>query len=260
MLARIASVKKVYWHLRDAWFAFVELFQRKEQLAADEQWDVWRKDIERIYKETVYVFENRYVFRRLVEIMKGHPKVEAEGGFFYGWILGMYGRDMVLAVGREADRNTEVVNLIQLMYQMIQRPDVITRERRNRKLKINPGDASAWPPGDDAVIYEMTEMWFTEHVGAGPQLDPALIKKDRNWLEKRCGKVMTYRHKVVAHRSSMELTLTVKDLDGALNAIEVLLKKYYVLFTGASLVGAEPSVLIPWEKIFRYAWLRPNVE
>jgi hypothetical protein len=45
----------------------------------------------------------------------------------------------VLAVGREVDKHTEVINLIQLMYQMTQRPKVISRQRFLKMLDLeNP--------------------------------------------------------------------------------------------------------------------------
>lgn len=251
-------MEKVLGHLKGLWLAIVDLFRRKRLLSSDAQWRTWTEDITRIKKETVYVFENRYVFRRLQEIIRDNPKLKAEAGFFYEWLLGMYGRDMVLAVGRELDKHTEVINLIQLMYQIIQRPDVVGWERYCRMHNIKPGDRTAWPPDRDAVQYEFSRRFFSENIGRGDQLDPAFVKKDRNWLEKRCRKVMKYRHKIVAHRSPMTLTLTVKDLDEALDAIEKMLQKYYGLFTGHALIGAEPTVGIPWEIIFRYPWSPPK--
>ena len=89
-------------------------------------------------------------------------------------------------------------------------------------------------------------------------LDPAKIKKDRNWLEKRCRKVMKYRHKVVAHRSTMDLTLTIEEIDEALDAVEEMLKKYYLLFTGAGLLGAEPAIQFDWQTVFTIPWIPPE--
>jgi hypothetical protein len=160
--------------------------------------------------------------------------------------MGIYGRDMVLAVGRELDRGTEVVNLIQLMYQLTKRPQVITRKRFFTMLDLKKQGTDWTADTLYKHLREQNEKWFADNVGAGDQLDPAVIKKDRNKLEKKCRKVMKYRHKVVAHRSTMELTLIVADLDEALDAIEDMLKKYYLLFYGGALVGAEPAIQFDW--------------
>jgi hypothetical protein len=227
------------------------------RLTYDQQWARWQKDIERIYKETVYVFEQRLIFREVMEMFQKNTELQAEGGFVWDWLRGMYGRDLVLAIGRELDRNTEVINLIQLMYQLTKRPRVVSRKRFFKMLKLKPPKKKNRPfPDADGHLYQINERWFTENIGAGAYLDAAKIKKDRNWLEKRCRKVTKYRHKVVAHRSDMELTLTIRELHDALDAIEKMLKKYYVLFAGGSLVGAEPAILIPWKKVFTFPWIK----
>ena len=190
-----------------------------------------------------------------MEMFQKNDALKAEGGFIWDWIRGIYGPAMVIAVGRELDRGTEVVNLIQLMYQLTKRPRVVSRKRFFKMLKLDKPSATRPFPDTDGHLYQLNEKWFTERIGAGKYADAEKIKKDRNWLEKRCKKVMKYRHTMVAHRSGMELTLTVKELHDALDAIEKMLQKYYVLFAGGALVGAEPSILIPWKKVFMFPWI-----
>ena len=50
------------------------------------------------------------------------------------------------------------------------------------------------------------------------------------------------------------MPLTLKEIHDAMDAVEEMLKKYHVLFTGKGLVRAEPSVLVPWWKAFDVAW------
>jgi hypothetical protein len=115
------------------------LWEHPPALTSDQQWEQWREDIDRTYTETVYAFRNRLVYRELSRIFKANQRLSAEGGFIWNWIKGVYGRDQVLAVGREVDRHTEVINLIQLTYQMTRRPKVISRERFFKMLDLeNP--------------------------------------------------------------------------------------------------------------------------
>jgi hypothetical protein len=37
----------------------------------------------------------------------------------------------------------------------------------------------------------------------------------------------------------------------------LVLEKYYILFRGGGLVGAEPSVIGDWKKPFTYPWIQP---
>jgi hypothetical protein len=229
----------------------------RRALTYDQQWTQWQKDIERIYKETVYVFEQRLVFREVTMMFQENDALKADGGFIWDWLRGIYGPAMVIAVGRELDRDTEVVNLIQLMYQMTKRPKVVSRKRFVEMLKFKPPPKkSAWPPSADGHLYELNQNWFTKNIGTGEYLDRATIKKDRNWLEKRCRAVMKYRHKIVAHRTGMELSLTIKQLHDALDAIEKMLKKYYVLFAGSALMQAEPAIQFNWKKPFTIPWIK----
>lgn len=233
----------------------VRLWEHPPALTEDQQWEQWKKDVERIKTETVLVFRNRLVFRELRETFTNNAQLMANGGFFWRWLFGMYGRDMVLAVGRELDRDTEVVNLIQLMHQIKKHPGIITRKRFLEKLSIQQPAG----PNDlrNRILWEVNDKWFTDNMGIGEEVDIALIKQDRNWLEKRCRRVMKYRHKIVAHRTGMELTLTAEHIDEALDAIEKMLLKYYLLFTGGGLMGAEPALQFDWQHIFTYPWITP---
>ena len=230
------------------------LWEHPPALTEGQQWAQWEKDVRRIYTETVYAFKNRLVYRELWRIFSENPKLKANGGFIWTWIKCIYGRDQVLAIGREVDKHTEVINLIQLMYQMIQRPKVISRTRFMTMLDLDNPEKNRSELLKE-VLRESNNRWFSENIGDGEYLDLAKIKKDRNWIEKQCKAVMKYRHKVVAHRSPMELTLTIEQIDKALDAIEKMLQKYYLLFTGASLMGAEPAIQFDWHDVFTYPWI-----
>lgn len=104
--------------MNQLWVWLKRLWERPRVIADHQQWERWRQDIERIYEETVYVFKHRLIFREIMRMFQNNPQSAAQGGFVWDWLNGVYGRDMVLAVGREVDKHTEVVNLIQLMYQL----------------------------------------------------------------------------------------------------------------------------------------------
>ena len=45
----------------------------------------------------MYVFENRLVFREVVKLMTANLDVKKDGGFFYDFLRGVYGRDQAIA-------------------------------------------------------------------------------------------------------------------------------------------------------------------
>jgi len=215
----------------------------KPRLADDRQWAAWQAHIERIWTETTYAFENRLVFRTILEMYQNNAQLQQDGGFVYDWIAGVYGRDQVMAVRRELDRDSEVVNLVQLMYQIVRRPEAISRTRY----------LAHFPPDTVISAREQNEQ-FDRLCGTGPFIDVAVVRADRNKLEKKCRAVIRYANKLVAHRTTAQVPLTFKQIHEAMDAIEEVLKKYYVILTGGALVGAEPAIQFAWRKAFRIPW------
>ena len=128
----------------------------RPRLSDDEQWAAWQEQIRRIQNETTYAFQSRVVFRAILEMFE-NAALQKEGGFVYEWIGSIYGRDQVLAVRRELDRDSEVVNLIQLMYQIVRRPQVVSRARY----------LTHFPPGTAVTVDEQHKQ-FDELCGVGP--------------------------------------------------------------------------------------------
>lgn len=215
----------------------------KPRLSDDGQWAAWQAHIERIVTETIYAFESRLVFRTILEMYQDNPRLQQDGAFVYDWIGGVYGRDQVMAVRRELDRDSEVVNLIQLMYQIVRRPDVISRARY----------LAHFPPDTVFSAREQNEQ-FDRLCGKGPFINVAMVRSDRNKLERKCRAVIKYANKLVAHRTTAQVPLTFKQIHEAMDAIEGILKKYYVILTGKALAGAEPAIQFPWRDVFRIPW------
>jgi hypothetical protein len=234
----------LYWTIRTY---LRKLFAPLTELSDDEQYEAWKQLITRIYKETVYAFRNRFVWRELNDMYRNNQRLREEGGFFHDWMKGCYGRDQAVAIRREADRSSDVLNLVQLLYQMSKRPEVLTRERYQ----------ALFSP-DSVITDDMQEKDFTRMCGPGPYMDPAVIKRDYKRLLKDCRPVVNYVNKKIAHRTDVEVNLTIEQIDKAMDAVEELLQKYYLLFTAATLVGAEPAIQFNWYSAFSFPWIAPR--
>jgi hypothetical protein len=77
-------------------------------------------------------------------------------------------------------------------------------------------------------------------------------------LEKRCKKIVLYANKMIAHRTEEQRDLTLAEIHGAMDFIEDMFKKYYVILTGRSLMQAEPAVQFDWMEPFTIPWIRPR--
>jgi hypothetical protein len=216
-------------------------------LSNDEQWDQWQSDITRIYKETVYAFKNRLIFREVHRIMVENQEIQAEGRYFHDWMMGIYGRDQAIAVRREVDDSGDAINLIRLMKQIVARPDVMSRER----YEAHFGPTTVISP-------QMQAEQFRNLAGHEDYMSRQSIHADRKALINNCAPVVMYASKMIAHRTDASPSLTIKEIDTALDAIEEIFKKYYVILTGRTLMHAEPAVQFDWQVIFTKPWIMPK--
>lgn len=157
-----------------------------------------------------------------------------------------------MAVRRELDDDTNTISLGTLLDEMAERPDVLTRRRY-----------LAFMPQDKPWLTESNDMAFTSRGVIRPTadpmddyIDPARIRHDRESLNATARSVLEYANQIVAHRSPVKgLDLTVAEIHAALDAMEPVLKKYYVLMTGNALVQVEPAnVGDGWRDVFAFPW------
>src|SRR4051812_4460235 len=72
-------------------------------MPADDLYRRWQGFIERIYKETVYIFTSRHKFREVEKLFVENPSLHETGGDVYEWLFGMWGRDALMGIRRELD-------------------------------------------------------------------------------------------------------------------------------------------------------------
>lgn len=238
--------------IRRRWRTLTKWFQRqleaiRQRFSEDYQWDSWRASYGRIYKESLFLYRNRAVFREVISMYEHNAQLQSDGAFFWEWLVTTYGHYIVLGVGRELDRGPTAINLFQLMRKMAERPRIVSRARFMLHMKDS-----------EDFVRKLNDQWFTENFGPGEYADPKLIQEDKAWLEKQCSHVVRYRHNMVAHRSPLTLNITVKQVHNAMDAIEEIIKKYHILFEGAGLVTVEPSIIHNWQRAFTYPWIPPH--
>ena len=105
----------------------------------------------------------------------------------------------------------------------------------------------------------MKDAMFTELAGGADHISRIVISEDRRRLLNACELVATYVSKFIAHRTPIkDLTLTVSQVDTALDAIEIVFQKYMTMLTGRSVMQLEPTVQFDWQDIFTYPWIEPR--
>ena len=116
--------------------------QRKlADFAADQLWNAWRDDVKAIRQDVHELFSIRRTFRDLGEVFRSNPRLQECGGDMWEWIRVTYASYVIMRIRRETDDQGNTVNLNQLLREIEQRPDVVTRGRFFAMLDLQPSQA-----------------------------------------------------------------------------------------------------------------------
>lgn len=223
----------------------------------DEVFRSWMADFKAIVNDVYELFSTRRTFRDVAEIFKSNPRLRETGGHLWDWMLLNYVANVLMRIRRLVDSQRGTVSIKQLLHAIINEPTVITRARRYaihgpiesehlRKL-VDDGFTKVWVTNSDTGHPE------TDHV------DPEIVKADLKALEDQLEKVTQFANRTVAHKTRVAPgDVTYGELDGAFDAIEKFLKKYYVLLLGGSLVQAEPTPQFNTHEAFTFPWIEPQ--
>lgn len=231
--------------------ACVESYRRRfpKRVTDDELYARLQKDVASVQKHITDAFRYRKMFVDTTEMLQAHPilRESTDAGYWYEWLRTIYAHYIVMAVRRELDRGADAPNMYRLLREVQKRPQVLSRARYK----------AFWD--DSPIVREHhVNLWdepFNEMAGTGGYIDPAIVKNDLEELDRQAKLVIQYANRIVAHRTPDTVPTTLRDVNASLESIERMLKKYYVLLTGKSLMAAEPSILVPWQRAFREPWI-----
>jgi hypothetical protein len=224
-------------------------------LNAGDRYALWQRDIERIKDEITELFTDRYKFRRIVEMFERNERLNRVGGDLYEWMLRMWGADAILAVLRQVDDSPGVIGMHALLLDMEQHAEILTRARYLAFLRS----------GDDDFLRETMNTGF-DKLGAqfphdsqvSPERDHISadsIRRDRLELVEKTRLVKTYADTRLLHRYPGDaIEIKVKDVHDAIDALEPVLQRYFVLLTGSWLVQAEAAIQYNWMAPFEFPW------
>ncbi len=190
------------------------------------------------------------VFRRIQQMFAENPKLSEKGGWVYARLLTFYGDYLVMSVRREVDRGPEGLNLKQLLEQLRRYPHILSRERYMSRIAAIPGVSD--------LRLEIGQKYFDTISNDGPWLSRTVVNKDLRLLKKATDPVVIYANKRVAHRTDVEVRLSIAEADKALDAIETIMQKYYALLAGPALMGLEPTPQWDWTESFTFPWIVPT--
>lgn len=157
---------------------FNPMSKKLRKLSDEEVWTRWNERMTRVRHELHHVYGTRKRFNDITGLFEKNHKLKATGGDVYEWMFRMWARDIVIAIRRELDNDTNTVCLGRLLDEMAQRPKVITRARYLQG--IDESDfrhKMLWTTFDGfGVVRQSDTAPLTDY------LDPAGISADRKRL------------------------------------------------------------------------------
>jgi hypothetical protein len=246
---KVAATKATAFLWAKAKALWLRLFPTK--LSDDELFAKLAKDVKEIQKHITDAFRSRKMFTDTTEMLQKHPTLSTspDAGYWYEWFRTLYAHYIVMAVRRELDRGAASPNLFRLLHDISKRPQALSRMRYEEHFEgtvFKQNGLNVW------------DTQFTEMAGPGAFIDPKIVRKDIDEIDKQAKLVVLYANKIVAHRTPESVQTTLKHINDSLEAIEKVLQKYYVLLTGSGLIGAEPSIINPWQRAFTVPWIPPE--
>ena len=204
------------------------------------KWDRW---LEVIYKDIQGVLINRHIFWEVQRIIDLNPKIQINSAF-YSWMANVYAIAAVMGVRRQTDKSEDSVSLVNLINEIMDHPEIISRERYVSSYK--------------SISHQTAHRHFDNIVGPGRQyINPQTIKDEIETLGEKADKIRKLANRRIAHRNKSDIKHlpTYAEIDDALDYIETLIRRYLLIFRSVTPLRILPVFTYDWMRIFRYPWI-----
>jgi hypothetical protein len=223
-----------------------------------EKWTRW---IDGPIKASVITMNHhRQIWRGIAEIIEEHGTLPPSA--YWEHYFDLYAETQSSAVRRQADTHRDVASLAKLL-----------SEIRGDARQLTPEWwIGLWNIGDsDTHEKAHARQQWDDYFGGGlhSHLDPAIPSADLKLLTEASARVTKHVDKHVAHSedpgplpedpgsTAPDRVPTLDEVHDAIDMIGNLFRKYYPLFTAASMVLLEPVIQHDWLAPFREAWIKP---
>jgi len=232
--------------------------RKKPAVSDDELFKIWSDWVEKIHHETVSLAHNRQMFRRIAEMFNENKRLRKVGGGIWDWLSRNYVAAAAMSLRRELDKRAGAKNLRHLLHDIEGRPTVLSRERYEAMWPLNGADSKAreFQAMQRDRSFNRFQLVKNPRDSALDHIDPNMVKADLNNLSAETEKVRAYIEKAVAHRmESPVASVTFDEFDAAVDAVQKMIKKYYLLLTQTSVARFEPVPQCDIDAPFRFPWL-----
>lgn len=222
---------------------------RLGDLSEDARYKAWGRIVERIYREQVNQAWSHYMFRLLRAVFATNPRLSEEGGFIFKWMADNYVDAALMLLRRELDQQAGTENLRNLLFDMIEHPNVLTRARYR----------ASWGqdgPFDRRHADRVFDGFKPKRVDGDPDadhIDPDAIRSDLDGMVATTERLREYAERTRAHRTPERnvdtASVTFNAMHEAIADVRRVVGKYYALLTLCAIAQ--------WEPVPQYDTLEP---
>jgi hypothetical protein len=177
-------------------------------------------------------------------MIKNNKNVQKPSSF-YDYLNDTYIAYAVMGVRRQVKINDTSISLARLFSEIIDTPQVISREYYKNLYK-------------SSAVEVFADRDFDRFAGkGGKHIRTEMVKNDFITLSQSAVKCEEFADKRFAHTDKRKIKTTIiyKDLDDCIDTLDKLCVKYNAVFHAASMDTLMPTYQYDWKEIFRYPWL-----
>ena len=217
----------------------------------------WQREIARIQNAVVRLLDYRRWNQVYEQIVAANPLLHP-GIPVLDYFRNIYGDYAVMAIRRQCRPQKDSVSLLWLLYDLKENVSFITRAwTRDLYHQPTPG-GTVYLEYFANILADSSFKQFSDK--SGDALDPAIVQADIERLETATKEILSHSDRVVAHddRRGPEFEVNFDQLNGAIDAIEEITKRYILLFTGASMLSMTPIDQTNAVSVFSFPWVDPG--
>ncbi|MBE3128544.1 MAG: hypothetical protein IMZ60_02575 [Actinobacteria bacterium] len=223
----------------------------------DDKFNKWNKWIDVILSEITRLSIDRNIFWEVQEIIKNNPKIQKPSKF-YNFLRNIYTASALMGVRKQVKIDKDSISFARLLQEICDTPKILSKKRFFANYKGSTVEKIAKLM--ESTVEEFESRNFDQFVGKTVNyVDPELIELDLKKLKLEAQKCEEYADRRVAHFDKKVICNipTYEELDSCIDYLEILMKKYYLLFRASHLNSILPvsQDKYDWKAIFKEVWI-----
>lgn len=212
----------------------------------------WIRVVERIKREQIDHGWRHQIFRLMRAVFSSNDELSHDGGFLFNWMAANYVDASLMLVRRELDVQPGTENLRNLLEDIIDHPEVLTRARYRGQWGSENRDMAD-------RVFDSFEPVRTSGRPEADYINPAIVKADLTKAVDAGERVRRFAERTRAHRTperGIDRSLTFQDLHKAIDDIREIVGKYYSLLALSTVINWEPTAQYDQIAPFTKPWVR----